>query len=302
MYARVSYSWPKHRREKALAGKAQRQALAGAAAGRRMASNDNTPHSKKAYVSAGLGHSAVVCEGGDLMAWGLSRQCQLGVDKLTEKDRKKGKTEADLAAPEDRHTPEVVATLKSSGDKVTSVACGSSHTLAVTGAGNVFSWGSGAFGKLGHDDDMDVRIPRLVEFKRKRISRVSCGPEHSAVVSEAGEVRTWGACSYGNLGHGDNTDQPRPKLVDHLVGKRCTSVACGSKHTLSLSQAGDVYAWGYGGGGRLGCGDNRGLFRPKLIETIQVALTLTLTPTLTHTQTLTLTPNPSLNPNPKPQP
>lgn len=234
-----------------------------------MASNDNTPHSKKAYVSAGLGHSAVVLESGDLMAWGLSRQCQLGVDKLTEKDRKKGKTEADLPPPEDRHTPEVVPALKASGDKVTSVACGSSHTLAATSAGNVFSWGSGAFGKLGHDDDVDVRIPRLVEFKRKRISRVSCGPEHSAVVSEAGEVLTWGAGSYGNLGHGDNTDQPRPKLVDSLVGKRCTSVACGSKHTLSLSQAGDVYAWGYGGGGRLGCGDNRGLFRPKLIETIQ---------------------------------
>ena len=89
--------------------------------------------------------------------------------------------------------------LKASGDKVTSVACGSSHTLAVTSDGSVFSWGAGAFGKLGHDDDSDVRIPRLVEFKRKRIARVSCGPEHSAVVSEAGEVLTWGAGSYGNL-------------------------------------------------------------------------------------------------------
>ena len=62
---------------------------------------------------------------------------------------------------------------------------------------------------------------------------------------------TWGAGSYGNLGHGDNTDQPKPKLVDALVGKRCSSVACGSKHTLALSNSGDVYAWGYGGGGRL---------------------------------------------------
>ena len=94
-----------------------------------MASHENTPHSKKGFVSAGLGHSAVVLESGDLMSWGLSRQCQLGVDYLTEKDAKKGK---ELPPPEDRHTPDVVKALKASGDKVTSVACGSSHTLLCT--------------------------------------------------------------------------------------------------------------------------------------------------------------------------
>ena len=186
-----------------------------------MSQQENAPHSKKAFVGAGLGHTAVVLESGELMMWGLARQYQLGVDRLTEKERRKGKTEADLPPPEDRHSPEVVPALKAQGDKVTSIACGSSHTLTATSAGHVFSWGSGAFGKLGHDDDSDVRIPRLIEFKRKRISRVACGPEHSAVVSEAGEVLTWGAGSYGNLGHGDNTDQPKPKLVDSLVGKRC---------------------------------------------------------------------------------
>ena len=189
-----------------------------------MSQQENTPHSKKAFIGAGLGHTAAVLESGELVMWGLARQYQLGVDRLTEKERRKGKTEADLPPPEDRHTPEVVPALKAQGDKVTSIACGSSHTLTATSAGHVFSWGSGAFGKLGHDDDSDVRIPRLVEFRRKRISRVACGPEHSAVVSEAGEVLTWGAGSYGNLGHGDNTDQPKPKLVDSLVGKRCVGL------------------------------------------------------------------------------
>ena len=121
---------------------------------------ENTAHSKKAYVSAGLGHSAVVLETGELMCWGLARQYQLGVDKLTKKDEAKGKTEDDLGPPQDRHTPEAVSSLKASGDKVASVACGSAHTLVATTAGHVFSWGSGAFGKLGHDSDMDVRIPR----------------------------------------------------------------------------------------------------------------------------------------------
>ena len=77
---------------------------------------------------------------------------------------------------------------------------------------------------------------------------------------------TWGAGSYGNLGHGDNTEVKTPKLVESLLGKPCISVACGSKHTLALTAYGAVFAWGYGGGGRLGCGDTRGLFRPKLVE------------------------------------
>jgi hypothetical protein len=98
--------------------------------------------------------------------------------------------------------------------------------------GEVYSWGHGAFGKLGHGTDADVRIPKQVEFKRKRIARVSCGPDHSAAVSEAGEILCWGAGLYGALGHGDGSDCLTPKLVDGLLAKRCVSVACGAKARL----------------------------------------------------------------------
>ncbi len=227
-------------------------------------------HERKSFLSAGLAHSAVVLGSGELLTWGLARQYQLGLDRITEKERRAGTTEANLEAPKDvHHSPEAVPTLKASGDIITSVACGSSHTLAVTRAGAVFSWGSGAFGRLGHGSDADVRIPRQVEFKRKRIARVSCGPDHCAAVSEVGEVLTWGAGSYGNLGHGDNTDLSMPKLVDGLVGKPCIQAVCGSKHTMALSQSGVVLAWGHGGGGRLGSGDTRGLFRPKVVEALK---------------------------------
>ena len=227
-------------------------------------------HERKSFLSAGLAHSSVVLGSGELMTWGLARQYQLGLDRITEKERRAGTTEVNLEAPKDvHHSPDVVPTLKASGDVVTTVACGSSHTLAVTRAGAVFSWGSGAFGRLGHGSDADVRIPRQIEFKRKRIAKVSCGPDHCAAVSEVGEVLTWGAGSYGNLGHGDNTDQSMPKLVDGLVGKPCIAAVCGSKHTMALSQSGVVLVWGHGGGGRLGSGDTRGLFRPKVVEALK---------------------------------
>ena len=223
-------------------------------------------HKKKKFVSAGLGHSVGVLDAGDVVTFGMSRQLQLGLDFIKEKERRQGKTEDMLGEPIDRHFPHVVPALKATGEGMATAAAGSSHTLAVSISGHVYSWGSGAFGKLGHGDEQNVRIPRQVEFKRKRIARVACGPDHSAAISEGGEVLTWGAGSYGNLGHGDNTDVYSPKLVEALLGKSCISVACGSKHTLALTAAGGVFSWGYGGGGRLGCGDTRGFFRPKLVE------------------------------------
>ena len=225
-----------------------------------------TVNTKKHFISAGLGHTACVLEQGELITFGMSRQLQLGLDFIKEKEKRQGMTEADLKDPVDRHDPQVVPALKATGENIATVAAGSSHTLAVTMSGHVYSWGSGSFGKLGHGDAENVRIPRQVEFKRKRIARVSCGADHSAAVSEGGEILTWGSGSYGNLGHGDNTDVSSPKLVEALLGKQCISVACGSKHTLALTAAGMVYSWGYGGGGRLGCGDSRGFFRPKIVD------------------------------------
>ena len=54
-------------------------------------------------------------------------------------------------------------------------------------------------------------------------------------LSNGGTCVTDGAGSYGNLGHGDNSEVRTPKLVESLLGKPCISVACGSKHTLALA-------------------------------------------------------------------
>ena len=55
-----------------------------------------TVNTKKKLISAGLGHSVVVLESGDVVTFGLARQYQLGLDYIKEKERRNGKTEADL--------------------------------------------------------------------------------------------------------------------------------------------------------------------------------------------------------------
>eukprot|EP00966_Prymnesium_polylepis_P199608 4626130-Prymnesium_polylepis.1 len=58
--------------------------------------------------------------------------------------------------------------------------------------GRVLSWGRGALGLLGHGNEEDVRTPKPVEALGNSVLVVSCGPYHSAVITDDGVLRTFG--------------------------------------------------------------------------------------------------------------
>ena len=47
--------------------------------------------------------------------------------------------------------------------QITFVAAGESHSAAVDRSGRAYTWGRGAFYKLGHGDEADAHTPRLIE-------------------------------------------------------------------------------------------------------------------------------------------
>lgn len=49
---------------------------------------------------------------------------------------------------------------------VKSVACGTEHTVAMTEAGLVYSWGQGEGGLLGHGNTASVKKPKVIESLR----------------------------------------------------------------------------------------------------------------------------------------
>ena len=86
--------------------------------------------------------------------------------------------------------------------------------------GEVYSWGEGDDGKLGHGNKTSCDRPRVIEALRgKDITFIACGGAHSAAITATGELYAWGKGRYGRLGHGDSEDQTRPKLVEALLGK-----------------------------------------------------------------------------------
>ncbi|XP_048589232.1 E3 ubiquitin-protein ligase HERC2 isoform X2 [Nematostella vectensis] len=146
------------------------------------------------------------------------------------------------------------------------------HFLALTREGEVYSWGSGDGGKLGHGDTSPREEPTLVTgLAGKQVIRISCGSTHSAAVTSEGELYTWGRGNYGRLGHGSSEDQLVPVLVSGLRGHHIIDVACGSgdAHTLAAADDGTVWSWGDGDYGKLGRGGSDGCKNPKSIERLQ---------------------------------
>ncbi|XP_076465936.1 putative E3 ubiquitin-protein ligase HERC1 isoform X3 [Babylonia areolata] len=153
--------------------------------------------------------------------------------------------------------------------KISSSKGSDGHTLALSVDGEVFSWGDGDYGKLGHGSNSTVKTPKLITgpFLGKKIKCISAGYRHSAAVTEEGELYTWGEGDYGRLGHGDKSSCSTPRLVKDIgeVGQ----VACGSVHTVAVSQDGKtVWSFGSGDNGKLGHGDMNRCNKPRVIEAL----------------------------------
>ena len=84
------------------------------------------------------------------------------------------------------------------------ISCGLWHTAVVILSGQLFTFGDGSFGAIGHGDLSSASIPREVEtLKCLKTTRVACGVWHTAavveVINESSSPETFGNSSYRQL-------------------------------------------------------------------------------------------------------
>jgi hypothetical protein len=64
------------------------------------------------------------------------------------------------------------------------------HQVAVDSLKRVFSWGWGGLGRLGHAEQKDEMIPRLIKFfdtQSRGVKSVHCGSSFSLAINELGK-------------------------------------------------------------------------------------------------------------------
>ena len=114
-------------------------------------------------------------------------------------------------------------------------------TLAVSDDGTVRSSGSGGSFVLGHGDEEDQPLPKLVEALRgKRVVQVATNFQHCLALTEGGHVLSWGRGKDECLGHGDKADQPLPKLIEALRGKKVLQISAGTYHSVVRLESGEL--------------------------------------------------------------
>lgn len=153
------------------------------------------------------------------------------------------------------------------------VRAGPWHALAISRKGEVFTWGVGRNGRLGHGTDTSEVRPRLVEGLRSCFAvDASCSNAHSAVLTSTGAVYVFGENAEGQLGLRGLAPRRLPTMVA-LPGK-AVAVACAREHTCILLADGDVVACGSYRTCGVGLGYGRRLCAPVRVLTNYVTLTL----------------------------
>lgn len=103
---------------------------------------------KKVAVHSGGKHSLALTLDGKVFSWGEGEDGKLGHGNRLSLDR-----------------PKLIESLKSK--RIRDIACGSSHSAAISSSGELYTWGSGEYGRLGHGDNIAQLRPRLVRFSFK---------------------------------------------------------------------------------------------------------------------------------------
>jgi alpha-tubulin suppressor-like RCC1 family protein len=134
---------------------------------------------------------------------------------------------------------------------------GQSHVLALTTTGELWGWGLNDWGQLGLGDQETRFMPVMLGWfvRRKiRIAKVECGDAHSLAIDSDGNLYTWGLNFNGQLGLGDTQYRVWPVLLEPAPPAkwRLTSIAAGAMHSLAVTDAGQVLAWGSNREGQLG--------------------------------------------------
>jgi len=186
-------------------------------------------------VACGYGYTMAIKIDGTLWGWGNNGNGRLGIGNTT-----------------DYSSPKQIGALTT----WYKVACGTAHTLATKTDGTLWSWGSNSNGELGIGNTTAYSSPKQIGALTNWLyiaCTQSAGNPSSGSVKTDGTLWTWGNNLYGSLGIGTSgayTNRSSPVQVGALTNWGVLDA--GGRHFMSVKTNGQLWVWGYNGGGQLG--------------------------------------------------
>jgi hypothetical protein len=119
--------------------------------------------------------------------------------------------------------------------------------------------------------EIDYQKPTILKsLIGMKLTHVSCGDQHVAVVTAGGSLYTWGKGSFGRLGHGCEVEYKEPTFVDAFKDQPVCYVSCGYAFTAAITTKDrQLYTWGAGPNGRLGHNEESNCLFPRLVMALQ---------------------------------
>ncbi|XP_065070111.1 serine/threonine-protein kinase Nek8-like [Rhopilema esculentum] len=140
-----------------------------------------------------------------------------------------------------------------SGVTITQVSCGDLFAAVLTDRGMLLTFGSGSHGCLGHGGNTDATKPKIIEaLLGYSVVQLSCGAAHVMIVTDAGDVFSWGRGDSGRLGIGSSETKSVPTKVPVPSGYKADLVKCGVDCSFVLSKEKIVLACGNNKSNKLG--------------------------------------------------
>ena len=164
--------------------------------------------------------------------------------------------------------PRVVFKLKN--EIIDKIYSGWEHNIVLNNKGEIFSFGHNQYYQCGlpnsekfNNKNIDI-IPDPTNiskiYSNIKATKVSCGNEHTLIISNDKNIYGFGSNEGGLLGISENKIKTYTPTKIHFYGNnkneiydgRMIDISCGTVHNLALTEDGKVFSWGSIQGGQLG--------------------------------------------------
>ncbi|KAK1791939.1 hypothetical protein P4O66_013913 [Electrophorus voltai] len=162
-------------------------------------------------VAAGGAHTLALALPAQVFCCGANSAGQLGLKRTDEKGRF-----SVCAVPALRNMA------------ITSISCGAEHTAVLTKAGEVYTFGDGAHGQLGHNSTDKELLPRKVKGIDAPAKEVTCGSHHTLVLTASGILLAFGRGVKGQMENGCTEDGLQPIKLEGSWNKLAAAKHAGA--------------------------------------------------------------------------